>query len=103
MEQGPVLEAAGVAVAPVAAIAGQTRLFVTVSGSQVVPLCLLKVKVASPKPTSVNPDTCPDSAKVWSHSGNPLRVHVVHPSIAKGGCCMAWPEQNCATRPHTRI
>ena len=35
MEQGPVLDDLGVPLAPVSAIAGQTRLFVSVAGSQV--------------------------------------------------------------------
>jgi hypothetical protein len=35
MEQGPVLEALGVPLAPVAAIAGQTRLHVSIHGVQV--------------------------------------------------------------------
>ncbi len=34
MEQGPVLEELGLPLAPVAAISGQTRLAVTMSGSQ---------------------------------------------------------------------
>ena len=34
MEQGPVLEELGIPLAPVAAISGQTRLSVSVSGSQ---------------------------------------------------------------------
>ena len=38
MEQGPVLESRGYAIGPVAAIAGQTRLAVSVEGTQV---CLL--------------------------------------------------------------
>ena len=35
MEQGPVLEGLGLPLAPVAAIAGQTRLTVAIAGSQV--------------------------------------------------------------------
>ena len=35
MEQGPVLEGLGLPLAPVAAIAGQTRLTVAITGSQV--------------------------------------------------------------------
>lgn len=35
MEQGPVLQSRGAAVAPVSSIAGQTRLTVTFLGSQV--------------------------------------------------------------------
>lgn len=34
MEQGPVLESRGYAIGPVAAIAGQTRLAVSVEGTQ---------------------------------------------------------------------
>ena len=37
MEQGPVLESRGYAIGPVAAIAGQTRLAVSVEGTQVCP------------------------------------------------------------------
>ena len=40
MEQGPVLESRGYAVGPVAAIAGQTRLSVSVEGTQV-SLCFM--------------------------------------------------------------
>ena len=35
MEQGPVLDELGVPLAPVSAIAGQTRLYVTMHGNQV--------------------------------------------------------------------
>lgn len=35
MEQGPVLDDLGVPLAPVSAIAGQTRLYVTMHGNQV--------------------------------------------------------------------
>ena len=35
MEQGPVLDELGVPLAPVSAIAGQTRLSVSIAGSQV--------------------------------------------------------------------
>ena len=41
MEQGPVLESRGYAVGPVAAIAGQTRLSVSVEGTQV-SLCFMR-------------------------------------------------------------
>lgn len=37
MEQGPVLESRGVPLGPVSAIAGQTRLFVSMIGTQVLP------------------------------------------------------------------
>ena len=37
MEQGPVLEELGVPLAPVSAIAGQTRLSVSIHGNQVCP------------------------------------------------------------------
>ena len=67
MEQGPVLEARGYAVGPVAAIAGQTRLSVSVQGTQV-SLCFMR-HVSTPFP---------------------LYVHTIGPCLR--GCCYAlWP------------
>ena len=48
MEQGPVLESRGYAVGPVAAIAGQTRLSVSVEGTQVSPCSTCHVSTPSP-------------------------------------------------------
>jgi hypothetical protein len=74
MEQGPVLEATGVPLGPVAGIAGQTRLAVQVHGVQVTGPPLVPIMKPAKKLCGISP---------WRAGNRPLLLFPLLPSLVK--------------------